>query len=255
VTPLAHEEIQELLGAYALDAVEPEEAEAVERHLLTCPRCRAEVEGHREVASMLGNSGADAPDGLWDRIASQLDDTPPPMRLDLQDGGATVTPLAPRRRERSNRVLAAAIGAAAVLAIALLGAQVVHQQQQLDDMESALEETTLQAAANRAFDDPDALQVQLQSADGATTASAVVLPDGSGFLIAHALPGLDPSRTYQLWGDTDEGDLVSLGLLGDDPATIAFHAGDDLQALAITEEEAGGVSQSRNPPVVAGSFD
>ena len=42
-------------------------------------RCRAEVEGHREVASMLGNSGADAPEGVWDRIASQLEDTPPPM--------------------------------------------------------------------------------------------------------------------------------------------------------------------------------
>ena len=34
------------------------------------------------------------------------------------------------------------------------------QQQRLDDMESAVEEATLEAAANRAFDDP-ALKVQL----------------------------------------------------------------------------------------------
>ncbi len=73
--------------------------------------------------------------------------------------------------------------------------------------------------------------------------------------MAHELPGLDSDRTYQLWGDTGAGNLVSLGLLGDDPATVAFHAGTDLAALAITAEEAGGVSQSQNPPVIAGTFD
>jgi len=255
VSPLAHEEIQELLGAYALHAVLPDEAEAIERHLEECPRCRAEVEGHREVASMLGNSGGDAPDGLWDRIASQLEETPPPMRLDLDAGSPGVTPLAPRRRDRTNRFLAAAISAAAALAIAVLGAQVVRQQHRLDDMEAAVEDATLEAAANRAFDDPDALKLQLKSADGETTARAVVLPDGSGFLVAHELPQLDADRTYQLWGDTGAGQLVSLGLLGDDPAVVAFEAGTDLGALAITDEEAGGVSQSRNPPVVAGAFD
>ena len=84
----------------------------------------------------------------------------------------------------------------------MLGVQVVRQQDQLDDMESALEETTLQAAANQAFDDPDAVKVQLQSSDGDVTGRAVVLPDGTGYLMAHELPGLDGDRTYQLWGDT-----------------------------------------------------
>ncbi|MFL6204212.1 MAG: anti-sigma factor domain-containing protein [Acidimicrobiales bacterium] len=255
MSPLAHEEIQELLGAYALDAVEADEAEAIEQHLEGCPRCRAEVEGHREVATMLGNSGGDAPEGLWDRIAGQLEDTPPPMRLEVQPASATVTPLAARRRERSNRLVLAAIGAAAVLAIAVLGAQVVSQRQRLDDMESALEQTELASAASRAFDAPDARKLELQSADGAVVARAVLLPDGSGFLMAHELPELDADRTYQLWGDTGAGQLVSLGLLGDDPATVVFEAGAHLDALAITAEDAGGVSQSRNPPVVAGAFD
>ena len=250
-----HEDIQELLGAYALHAVDPDEVEIVEAHLETCPRCRAEVEAHREVATMLGNSGGDAPDGLWDRIASQLEDAPPPMRLSVQDSPATVTPLAPRRRERTNRVVAAVIGAAAVLAIALLGSQVVSQQQQLDDMESALEQTTLQAAANRAFDDPEATKLQLQSSDGTISGSAVVLPDGSGFLMAHELPGLDGGRTYQLWGDTGTGSLVSLGVLGADPTIVAFESGTDLAALAVTAEDAGGVSVSQNPAVLAGAFD
>ena len=40
---LGHPEVQELLGAFALDALEPDEADAVDLHLRDCPRCRAEV--------------------------------------------------------------------------------------------------------------------------------------------------------------------------------------------------------------------
>jgi hypothetical protein len=255
VTSLTHEDIQELLGAYALHAVERDEAELIEAHLDTCPRCRAEVEGHREVAAMLGNSGGDAPEGLWDRIADQLETTPPPMRLDVQGVEGAVVPLAPRRGARPNRFVVAVLSAAAVLVAAVLGAQVVRLQDRLDDMRSDLEQATLAAAANQAFDDPDSVKVQLQSSDGEVTGRAVVLPDGTGFLMAHELPGLEDDRTYQLWGDTGSGGLVSLGLLGSDPTTIAFQAGSDLSALAITAEEPGGVPQSENPPVLSGVFD
>ncbi|MGA2209666.1 MAG: anti-sigma factor [Acidimicrobiales bacterium] len=67
-----HAEITELLGAYALDAVSPEEAAEIEEHLAECPRCRAEVAAHREVAGVLGNLGGSAPAGLWARIADEL---------------------------------------------------------------------------------------------------------------------------------------------------------------------------------------
>ena len=40
---LTHDEAAELLGAYALDAVEADERDAIEHHLNECPRCRAEV--------------------------------------------------------------------------------------------------------------------------------------------------------------------------------------------------------------------
>ena len=36
---LTHSEIEELLGAYALDALEPEEKAQVEGHLRECIRC------------------------------------------------------------------------------------------------------------------------------------------------------------------------------------------------------------------------
>jgi anti-sigma factor RsiW len=76
-----HEQLQELLGAYALDAVEPEEAAALERHLAMCPRCRAELAEHREVAGLLGYAGATAPEGVWNRIVASLEEPPPALRL------------------------------------------------------------------------------------------------------------------------------------------------------------------------------
>ncbi len=84
-------EIEELLGAYALDALEPEEAALVEEHLRTCVRCSAEVARHHEVAGLMANSGGDAPGELWDRIAERLEPVPAPSwdrlaaRLDVPD--------------------------------------------------------------------------------------------------------------------------------------------------------------------------
>src|SRR5207245_2292443 len=66
-----------LLGAYALDAVDGDEAEAIEFHLRECPRCEAEVAGFRETAALLAHSGTPAPTGVWDAIASAIDGPPP----------------------------------------------------------------------------------------------------------------------------------------------------------------------------------
>lgn len=77
----SHEEIEEALGAYALDAVEPEEAAAIELHLRDCPRCRTEVAQHREVAAKLGYAGSPAPEALWLRIRESLEEAPPALRL------------------------------------------------------------------------------------------------------------------------------------------------------------------------------
>src|SRR5207344_1927274 len=85
VMTLSHTEIEELLGAYVCDAVDPDEAIAVEHHLQTCPKCRAEVAELREVTALLATADtpAPAPEGVWDRIASSLEEMPPPLRLSV----------------------------------------------------------------------------------------------------------------------------------------------------------------------------
>ncbi len=71
---MSHADASELLGAYALDAVEADEAAAIDEHLRTCPRCRDELRGHREVVGLLAYAGQEAPEGLWDRVVARIND-------------------------------------------------------------------------------------------------------------------------------------------------------------------------------------
>lgn len=84
---VGHDEFIELLGAYALDAVDDDERRAVEAHLAMCPTCQAEVLEHIEVAAALGAQyAASMPADLWGRIETQIETGPTevngePLRL------------------------------------------------------------------------------------------------------------------------------------------------------------------------------
>lgn len=236
-----HDEIKELLGAYALDAVDPDEAEAIELHLRDCPRCRAEVAEHRETAAFLAHAGADAPPELWARIAGSID-VPAPV--------SSLAPrFDPRRGASWTRGVALVGVAAAALVIVALGLQVRQQDQRIDELAGAL------ASDDRGFTtamaERDTTMVELAGLDDAYVPVAVTA-DGRAWLLATDLPALAEGRTYQLWGAAGD-ELVSIAVLGRDPGVISFDA-DGYALLAITEEEAPGVVTSANPPVVAGEL-
>ncbi len=99
---------------------------------------------------------------------------------------------------------------------------------------------------------PDAQTVDLTSATtgGVTDAEVVVLPTGSAFLVNKELPALPASQTYQLWGRTN-GQLISLGVLGNEPRTVAFTVRPSTvyHAYVVTAERAGGVVRTAHHPV------
>lgn len=244
---MLHEEAQELLGAYALDAVDPDERRAVELHLLECARCRAEVAEHRETAAMLAHAGADAPPALWDRIVSEIEPPadvvplPPPLGRAVADGAATSNVV---RLSWARRVVAPALVAAAAV-IAVLAVQVRDLQQRIDDMPATAMAELASAAA-----DPDAELVHLAGSDGTTI--PVVLNGGRAWLDAANLPDAGDGRTYQLWGASGD-QLVSVAVLGRDPGVVSFEVR-GYAALAITEEVAPGVVTSAQEPVVVGEL-
>jgi len=143
--------------------------------------------------------------------------------------------------------------AAAAAVIAVLGIQVRDQGDQLDSVRTAMGEKGLTDDLVVAAGDPDARRVELTSADGRLEGvRAVLVPDGTGYLLAGSLPELAEGRTYQLWGNTGD-ELLSLGVLGGDPAdVVAFASGGGVRALAITEESEPGVIASAERPLVSG---
>ena len=241
-----HSDLEELLGAYAIDALEPDETEAVERHLADCPRCRAEVAAHHEVASLLGYTGGPAPAGLWDRIAENLEEPPPPLRLRAVDAPPAAPP-PPRRRGLPTPLIGAL--AAAAIVIAVLGAEVVRLNNRTNHLLPPRTTSAIEAAAFAAAVQGDARHATLRSPDGKLTVETVVLPDGTGFVLKNNLPSLSKALTYQLWG-MRAGDRVSLGILGTQPQISMFRVEGGVDGLAVTEERTGGVVTTNNDPVV-----
>ena len=238
---LRHDEIQELLGAYALDAVSPEERRGVEAHLPDCPRCRSEVAEHLETAAMMAGAGA-APEGVWDRIAAAIGDGAPTLDLDRA------------RREGARRPwgwVSSAVAAAAIAAAVSLGVAVNETQERLEEVAASVQEPGLVRAAGDARVDPDARLITMVSEDGVLRVEAVVLPDGTGYLFRDNLEALPEGQTYQLWA-LGEGDPISAGVLGPNPGISAFTVDPGLAGLAITDEVAGGAVSPNLPPLVAG---
>lgn len=287
-----HDELRELLGAYALDAVDADEAVAVEEHLAGCPQCRAEVEQHRSVAALLGNAGATAPAGLWDRIAASLDEpeqstarpapwastapsgaldsttsSPPPPRSpspspsppdEASRAGAAVTAFPAGGRAGRSRpgaaTLVAAVAAACVLLVGAVGVlSFRHQQQRVDDLAAQVAAGRDQRSAGDALADPTSTVVRLASDDGQLVMRAVVTEEGTGYLLGGNLPDAGAGSTYQLWG-LDERQAVSLGVLGPAPGIVAFQVEDPMTALAITSEAQGGADQPTSAPLVSGDL-
>lgn len=251
-TQFGHHDLEELLGVYALDAVDEEEQLAVEWHLPTCARCRAEVQEHREVAALLAHTGAPAPEGLWARIVEALDENHPDFSFPPVMPFPTMAPPQAasthhRWRARGNAVLLAA--AAAVIVV--LGVQVEQQDDRLDEMSSVLALDALEQAYQAAQSTPGANVVQLASFDGRIDAQAVITEEGTGYLRASSLPRLPQGRIYQLWGVAGD-QRVSLGSLGRTPEVASFGVSDQFVGLAITEEAEPGVIVSQQPVLAYG---
>jgi hypothetical protein len=243
-----HTDAQDLLAVHALDALEADEVALLEEHLETCPRCRAELIAYREVAGILGDAGAPAPSGLWDRIADSLEETPPVLSLEHFRAPSQWVSKTSRRR----RVLGA-LAAAAIVIVAVLAIDVVRLRDRTTHTQvaAAAEPTMSDVAA--ALATPGARQSELRSPTGNLTSRVVVLPGGSGYLYDSTLPRLPGSQTYQLWGISMT-KVVSYGLLGSDPSVVAFRAGSGAIALAVTEEKAGGVVASAHKALITGSL-
>ena len=141
---MSHDEASELLGAYALDAVDGDECSELEAHLETCPRCRAELDSLREVAAAMGNSVEPLPEGLWSQIASACPSARR-TRSRRRCRGWRRRPAHPSGRpptaaRRRRRIMVGTMGAVAVAAAAVavvLGIGLVRADDKVSNLQSA----------------------------------------------------------------------------------------------------------------------
>jgi Anti-sigma-K factor rskA len=229
-------ELDALLGAYALDAVEPDERARVDEYLAANPLARSEVDELRESAASLALAPVDdlsAPAELWDRISSRLADEP-----------RVLTTLEPRTRRLSPRVLTGLAAVAAVV-IVVLAVQVIVLRAR--DTNSPGD---LAVAFDRAAKQTGAREVALAPANGAEVARIVLLADGTGYLKNDRMEPLPPDRTYQLWALSGTGRqpvAISAGVLGPSPRTVGFHTSGAVRGFGLTVEKTPGVVSSTQP--------
>lgn len=170
----------DLLAAYALGALEPDEAAAMRRHIETCAICSEQLPSMRSLP------------GLLDTV--DMADVPPPeppawLEESLLDQIARETPRDGGRRERTRRrVLAGALAAAAAIAVAALVIVLSG-----DDEEAYARASLGGASGARAY-------ARLESVPAGTRVS----------LKAHELGGA-PGNRYELWCIAVDGRWVSGG--------------------------------------------
>jgi len=249
----ATEELDSLLGAYALDALDAAERARIDAYLARDTAARAEVDDLLETAAslaLLPASSLDAPPELWERIAGAIAEER--VRDDHDDPARGIDELAARRdRRRRTSWIAPAAVAAAIIVIVVLAAQIASLHGRLDRAQR-LGASATAAAFDRAAKVDGARQADLTAKSGATLARVVLLPDGTGYLRGDHLEPLPADRTYQLWavtGTAGKPVTVSAGVLGPDPRAVAFRASGPVRAFAVTVERAGVVVQSAHTPI------
>lgn len=236
-----HDELYELSGLYALDALEPEDRVRFEEHLETCPACRQEVDSFRETASHLAQDDVPPPAGLREDVLSRLDEVPQDEGADSapseqdsasqqgpasQQDPAPVTPLRPRRRRRG--IVA---GVAGIAVAASVGVFALVERPWEPDAPVPPEQQVVAAEDAERFEGEDEVAVVYSPSRG----QAVLESDD-----------LEPppeGHAYQAWYlQGEDADPVSAGMLPVDGDGATLLDGDPAGAtgVALTVEPDGG---------------
>lgn len=220
------DEVEELLGAYALGALPAETLSEIGEHLLTCAN-HPEAAELRAVASTLAFAAPEA-------------EPSPALKTRLMEAIGAETARVPAAREPAGLldrlrglVLRPAVPYALAGALAVAIAALV--------------------LTNVGGSDEDGATVTLAGADEAG-AVLHVLEDGIVVMEAEGLEPLNDDQTYQVWAITG-GQPTSLGLLGTAPdgeALGALRADlSGIDVVAVTIEPAGGSPGPTSDPVLA----
>lgn len=236
-------DVHTLSGAYALDALDPEEAAEFRRHLAECPACRDEVRELRSAAARMGAAEAVSPPAeLKDRVLAAVDRTPqqPPTVAASRTEPAS---LADRRRAREARPrFGRWLGAAAAAAVVVVGGVVGIQALQDDD-------PALSPSVTQVLEAADARTATVETANGGQLTVGVSPERDEMAVDTRDLPDPGEGLVYQVWA-VHGTEMVSAAVLDDPDSGAAMGMPEEGTEVALTVEPAGGSEQPTGDPIV-----
>jgi len=258
----------ELMPAYSVGAVDPEEFAVINGQLAACPQALTALASYTKVAEALLYSAPprQAPPAVAQRLRAALGAPsirPPSIRLPLPSSKPsyyTLLPppvIQPARRWSFGRILASAAG---VVLIAMNIALLVQNQQLRASQTQIAAELAHQNRALIFLAAEEPKEVLLPAAQENSKAQADVLwNDSLGVAIIYVrdFPTLPPDMVYQLWLNKD-GIRTSGGLFTVDEQGMGImvfpieRAIDAYDRMGITPEPAGGSPGPTGSAVVRG---
>jgi anti-sigma-K factor RskA len=263
--PWTHDQTRSELGAYALDAVSPDERAAIDEHLKTCDSCRAELKTVSDAAAALASA---VPSHPMDKDRSAV------VKQRLLDRARAekrvVTPIQSVTIPARTRQLPWWLAAAASVAFAVATYKAIQTGQERDALRTELVTESMRSSALKdslaerertllAMAGADVKVVELVANNRRPNARMFWAQSTNTWtMFAHNMPAPPRGRTYQLWLITREGTRISAGTFMPDQSGSAVVtaqyplASDALQMIAVTEEPSGGVPQPTGEVLIAG---
>ena len=226
------DDLEDLLAAHALGALDGHELEIVEHALATDRNARSEHARFTRATQLLDSSSGPRPE-VWDNIAKAID-TNATDRTRVRRG--VVTPFGSARRpgvlgaRRVVRTIGIAAAVGVVIAATAWGVDQVAQPS------SPTPRSSVQRAARSAAKTHGARRVVLTTATG-KSASLVLLPNGLGYVLSGNLPTAVPGSAYRLLGVTDHGN-VELATIGRQIKPTAFRLPQHVTGLVLEQGSA-----------------
>lgn len=238
-----HEGAKENIQAYALGALDTDEAAEVRTHLRSCEECRGDLESYLSVRDALnvGVPECDLPRGFHSRLVSRT--APVPMERHVRS-----------RRHRVLSVLPWGLAVASLLAAFVLGGRLWQVSGQLTQQQSYdANMSTLMARK-------DLIAVSLNTSTENAKARVYMSPDrGTGVLMVSHLPHLSSGKVYQLWliAPNERHSVTTFRPLQGGAMRFYLYPADGLQEynrIEITISPEGGSSAPTQNRVVAGEL-
>lgn len=225
-----------LLGAWAVDAVDPEERALVERVLARDSELRAEADELQRVTDRLaGSLAVEPPASLRESVLGAISSAE-------QSHVEPADQSAPQSRRWGWALAAAAAVCLAIggwWGITALNQDSITEQDQYTALEQVLQ-------------DPDAQHFTAELPEQGTLEIALG-SDGAGVLTGQAVPSPGEDRAYQLWTIDGDDAPASHGLMEihDGRVLMPLDGVPDGAIVALTVEPAGGSEQPTTDPILA----